>query len=156
MSGDTFLLLVRLGFSLSLVFGLMWVAGRVLRGRAPLGARRSADHVEVLERKALSRGSSVAVVRVGNRVLALGVSDTNVCVLSELPEAAEALAIEAASTGVAAGDVTGTLPSLRTLPVTTTNGAVVVDAPSVPRPTTPSRHGWLDTLRDKTVRHIPT
>ena len=31
MNSESFLLVVRLGFSLSLVFGLMWVAARVLR-----------------------------------------------------------------------------------------------------------------------------
>ena len=52
MSGESFLLLVRLGFSLSLVFGLMWVAAKVVRNRNGGVQRvRNADHLEVLERK---------------------------------------------------------------------------------------------------------
>lgn len=155
MSGANFLLLVRLGFSLSLVFGLMWLAGRVLKGRTPMAARRGQDHVEVIERKALSRTSSIAVVRVGEQVLALGVSDTNVTVLSEMDLAAGEASIatsldtDSATAEPAAAALAANLP-------TSTTGPVVVSLPSAPQPTQPSRQGWLDTLRDKTVRHIPS
>ena len=70
MSSETFLLLLRLGFSLSLVFGLMWVAARVLKGRAGMLQRARLDHLEVLERKPLGKGSSIAIVRVGDDTLA--------------------------------------------------------------------------------------
>lgn len=157
MSGANFLLLVRLGFSLSLVFGLMWLAGRVLKGRAPMTARRNQDHVEVIERKALSRTSSIAVVRVGEQVLALGVSDANVTVLSEVDLAA----IDSGAVNSVAVDSTAAplpLGPNAELPAssTSTTGPVVVSSPSAPRPAQPSRQGWLDTLRDKTVRHIPS
>lgn len=155
MSGDTFLLLLRLGFSLALVFGLMWVAGRVMKGRAPLAGKRTTDHVEVLERKALSRTSSIAVVRVGEQVLALGVSDTNVTVLSEMPLADIAVAATATAMSTST-DLTPALNAGSTFDTTATPGPVVVSSPSAPSPTPTSRQGWLDTLRDKTVRHIPS
>ena len=72
MSSETFLLLLRLGFSLSLVFGLMWVAARVLKGRAGMLQRARLDHLEVLERKPLGKGSSIAIVRVGDDTLTVG------------------------------------------------------------------------------------
>lgn len=114
----------------------MWLAGRVIKGRTPLSALRGQDHVEVIERKALSRTSSIAVVRVGEQVLALGVSDTSVTVLGEVDLAAVAPATAQ--------------------PTTSTTGPVVVPSASAPEPAHPSRQGWLDTLRDKTVRHIPS
>ena len=78
MSSETFLLLLRLGFSLSLVFGLMWVAARVLKGRAGMLQRARLDHLEVLERKPLGKGSSIAIVRVGDDTLTVGITDNTI------------------------------------------------------------------------------
>lgn len=148
MSGDTFLLLLRLGFSLSIVFGLMWLAGRIMKGRAPISARRNNDQVEVIERKALGRNSSVAVVRIGEQVLALGVTDSNISVLGNVDLREDA-----------AVDVTE-LPAGPTGAITPT----VVSGPGTPTPHPgptagtgrTTSQGWLDSLRDKTVRHIPS
>ena len=166
MNGDTFLLFVRLGFSLAIVFGLMWVAARVVKGRTALPMRKRADHVEVLERKSLSRTSSIAVVRVGEQVLALGVSDQNVTVLSEVsldPVEADAAAAAATGTGAPAG-VRGligaaggiSVQSIDALPTPSRPLDSVHPGGDTATPSRSSGHGWLDTLRDKTVRHIPS
>jgi flagellar protein FliO/FliZ len=76
-----FELVLRIGFSLLVVFGLLWVLARVAR-RGGLG-RRGTGSVAVLNRQPLSRGSSVAVVRVADRALILGVTDTQVSLLGE-------------------------------------------------------------------------
>ncbi|MDH2414616.1 flagellar biosynthetic protein FliO [Nocardioides sp. CER19] len=74
-------LVVRLVFSLAIVLGLLLLiarfAGRRFQGRA--GAP-----VQVLHRQPITRGSSVAVVTVGTRVLVLGTTEQQVTLLTEL------------------------------------------------------------------------
>ncbi|MFI7596939.1 flagellar biosynthetic protein FliO [Actinoplanes sp. NPDC049681] len=76
-----FELVLRIGFSLLVVFGLMWGLARVAR-RGGLG-RRGSGNLSVLNRQSLSRGSSVAVVQVADRALILGVTDNQVSLLGE-------------------------------------------------------------------------
>jgi flagellar protein FliO/FliZ len=76
-----FELILRIGFSLLVVFGLMWGLARVAR-RGGVG-RRGSGGLAVLNRQSLSRGSSVAVVQVADRALILGVTDTQVSLLGE-------------------------------------------------------------------------
>ncbi len=74
-------LVVRIGFSLAVVLGLLWGLARVLR--RPLGAYRGAGPVAVLDRHQLSRTAAVAVVRLGDRAIVLGVTDQQVNLLTE-------------------------------------------------------------------------
>jgi flagellar protein FliO/FliZ len=76
-----FELVLRIGFSLLVVFGLMWGLARVAR-RGGVG-RRGSGNLAVLNRQSLSRGSSVAVIQVADRALILGVTDTQVSLLGE-------------------------------------------------------------------------
>lgn len=71
---------VRIVFSLLVVLGLMWALARL--ARRPLGLRRG-GMVTVLGRQQLSRGASVAVVRVVDRALVLGITDAQVTLLGE-------------------------------------------------------------------------
>jgi flagellar protein FliO/FliZ len=71
---------VRLVLSLGVVLGLMWLAARVLRGKA---VRHGGDAVTVLGRAQLARGAAVAVVQVAGRELVLGVTEQRVCLLAE-------------------------------------------------------------------------
>ncbi len=81
-------LVVRVVVSLGVVLAVMAGAAAVLRRngvpgrRAGLG-RRSATRVEVLARHGLSRTSSVAVVKVGERALVLGVTEQQITLLTE-------------------------------------------------------------------------
>lgn len=68
-----FELVVRIAFSLMVVLGLLWGLAKV--ARRPFGGRGSGP-LRVLARQQLSRGASVAVVRVADRALVLGVSET--------------------------------------------------------------------------------
>jgi flagellar protein FliO/FliZ len=76
-------LAVRLVFSLAVVVGLLLLTVK-------LGARkfrpRNGAAVRIVHRQALSRGTAVAVVEVGNRVLVLGTTEHQVNVLAELEE----------------------------------------------------------------------
>ena len=74
-----FELLIRIAFALLVVLGLMWGLARL--ARRPLGGR-GGGALEVLARQQLSRGSSVAVVRVADRALVLGVCDAGVSLLA--------------------------------------------------------------------------
>jgi flagellar protein FliO/FliZ len=88
-------LLVRVVVSLGVVLAVMAGAAAVLRrsgvvGTAPAGRRgmrRRGVPVEVITRHGLSRTSSLAVVRLGGRVLVLGVTEHQVTLLTEVDPA---------------------------------------------------------------------
>jgi flagellar protein FliO/FliZ len=73
-------LVLRIGFSLLVVFGLMWGLAKLVR--RPLG-HRGTGALAVLNRQQLGRGSAVAVVQVAGRALVLGVTDQHVSLLGE-------------------------------------------------------------------------
>jgi flagellar protein FliO/FliZ len=73
-------IVVRIAFSLFVVLMLLWLLARV--ARKPLSGRLGGA-LSVLARQQLSRGASVAVVRVGERALVLGVTDQQVTLLME-------------------------------------------------------------------------
>lgn len=74
-------LVLRIVFSLLVVFGLMW--GLAKLARRPLTGNRGAGVLSVLNRQQLGRSSSITVVRVADRALILGVTDTQVNLLGE-------------------------------------------------------------------------
>ena len=74
-----FELVLRIGFSLFVVLGMMWGLARVVR--RPLSRGHGA--LVVLNRQQLTRGAAVAVVRVANRAMILGVTDQQVSLLGE-------------------------------------------------------------------------
>jgi len=76
---QTVALAFRVVLSLSVVLALMWLLARTLRGRV---IARGAGVLELLARVPMTRGSSVAVVRVADQVLVLGVTETQVTVLT--------------------------------------------------------------------------
>ena len=77
-------LVVRLAFSLAVVLGLLTLLARVSARRF----RGATDApIRVVHRQALSRGSAVAVVSVGSRVLVVGTTEQQVSLLAELDPA---------------------------------------------------------------------
>jgi flagellar biosynthetic protein FliO len=82
-----FSMLARLVFSLGIVIGLMWVAATVLkkRGFVQSGKGRPGRgvQVELLARRTLGKNASIAVVRVGERSMVVGVTDHNVTKLDD-------------------------------------------------------------------------
>lgn len=73
---------LRAVFSLTVVLLLMWGLARLVR--RPPGGRALAS-LAVLSRQPLSRGASVAVVKVDDRALVLGVTDAQITYLTEAP-----------------------------------------------------------------------
>jgi flagellar biosynthetic protein FliO len=87
-SASTLVLFVRLIFSLAVVIGLMWVAANVVRKRGFSGAntRRGprGPNVDLVARRALGRNAAIAVVRVGERSMVIGITDHQVTNLGEV------------------------------------------------------------------------
>ena len=79
----------RLAISMVVVLGLLALAARVMRRRSGMGAssgasrRTTRTQIEVVARQQLTRGSALAVVRTGDRVLVLGVTDTSITLLRD-------------------------------------------------------------------------
>jgi flagellar protein FliO/FliZ len=131
-------LVLRIGFSLLIVFGLMWGLARVVR--RPLGGRHGTGSLSVLTRQQLGRGSAVAVVQVADRALVLGVTDQQVSLLGETD--LEAFERHPHEHRKAAVEPDAVLPSGN--PHGTLDGSVL------------SPRTWsstLDFLRDRTTRH---
>jgi flagellar protein FliO/FliZ len=137
-------LVLRIGFSLLVVFGLMWGLARVAR-RGGMG-RRSSGALSVLNRQSLSRGSSVAVVRVADRALILGVTDSQVSLLGETD--LEAFGGEAPSPQEPEAEAGDVLPPVH--PTVLPHHGGKLDG-SVLSPTVWS--STLNFLRDRTTRH---
>lgn len=80
--------LIRLVASLAMVVAIILVFAKVLRNRGGLRFGRSgtAPKLDVLDRTAVSRNASVAVVRVGGRGLIVGITENSVTLLAEAPE----------------------------------------------------------------------
>ena len=154
--GATVVMMVRVVVSLGLVMGMCWAATWALkrRGRGGLGLR-SADRLEVLERRALSKGAAVAIVRVSGEDYLIGVTDHNVTLLQPAPGAAPGAASETDTTVDLTADAAAAI-------VTTGDGALGHLATTGTRRTGsqkpsvgsdgPTRMGFVEALREMTVR----
>lgn len=131
MNSETFLMLLRLALSLSLVFGVMWVAAKAMRGRQGLTKRNSQDTLEILERKPLTKNSSIAIIRIADQTVAIGITDSNITLLTPEPFEVPELAIEVETV----------------TPLEPTTGRQISIS---------SANSFIDTLRDLTVRHQPS
>lgn len=81
---DTFAALGRMSISLVAVLGLLWLISRWLR-RSKAGKVATAGEITVLTRTAVGHKSGVAVVKVGDRALVVGVTEAAVSLLADLP-----------------------------------------------------------------------
>jgi len=88
--GSFILLFGRTLLALAVVLFLVWGLSRLARrgqnggGAKAIGASSGA-RLEVLGRKSLSRTTSVAIMRVGERNLVVGVTPQSVTLISEIP-----------------------------------------------------------------------
>jgi len=96
---DELLLVGRVLLSLACVVGLVWYLARRFGASRPARDDREPS-VRVVDRQALTRGSGVAVVAVGNRRLLVGFGEQQVALLTELGPVVE----RAASTAGTATD----------------------------------------------------
>lgn len=151
---DALGLALRVGLSFSLVLGLMWLAARVFKGSL---SGRGSGALEVLARQQVGRGASVAVVRVADRALVVGVTEHSVTVLGDPVTDLEPFRGSATTAG--SPRTPATTPA--TTPVTDRFGSraavslTAADDRSPLRGSILSPTTWrqaLQVLRDKTVR----
>ncbi|WP_033345993.1 FliO/MopB family protein [Catenuloplanes japonicus] len=142
-------LVLRIVFSLGIVFGLMWALARVVK--KPLTGRHSGAALDVLSRTQLSRSSSVALIRVVDRALIVGVTEGQVTLLGET----DLGAVERQLAGPAERRNRITLPE-HVKPGEDLSGegaeeSVIVERPA-DGPSAASGRTWLNGLRERTVR----
>ena len=161
---DTVALIGRVLVSLAAVLGVMWVIARRMRVG---GKTRATKLIEVLGRQQVSKGASVAVVRIGEQALILGVTDNQVSVLADTDlAAARAVVAENETTrragsrrpaghSVRLGKAAPTAPTVATVPAAT---AVAPETPARPTALAGSALSpatWkqtIESLRDLTAR----
>jgi len=78
-------LILRLFVSLVLIIGLIYLSLYLLK-KSSLGLKknRAGDLVQVLERSYISPKKGIFIVKIGSRVVALGVTETQINLLSEV------------------------------------------------------------------------
>lgn len=76
-------ILLRLAGAVIVVIGLMFLAARTTRRLNGTARTFERNALTVVSRQPLTKSASIAVVRSGSRTLILGVTDTNVTLLSE-------------------------------------------------------------------------
>ncbi len=133
------LLAGRVLLALACVVGLVWYLARRFGASRPAADDRE-PRVRLIDRQALTRGSGVAVVAVGNRRLLVGFGEQQVALLTELGPVVERSGTDAPDGGE---------PARRTTPDTVPAAGGPLHG-SVLSPQT-----WRDTMRalqDRTVR----
>jgi flagellar protein FliO/FliZ len=140
-------LLLRVVVSLGLVLAVLWFAAKGLRS-SQRRSRAGVD-VDVLTRQPLAQKSSLAVVRLGDRALVLGVTESRVELLHETALADVLLPEPESAQPASAQPVPqpGQVPALRPVPERPVAGRLAGSALS---PQTWSRA--VQVLREKAVR----
>lgn len=151
MSGaSTFLLFVRVGFSLAVVLAMIWGVARFARRRGSLPSRGSDPHLEVVARRTLGRRGSLVVVETAGHTLLVGVTDASIALVADLSDGPRT-----AAPALVVGEGTG----LETPAEAVVADLRVADLRGTERLGTDSRGGprrdsLMDALRDMTVRRI--
>jgi flagellar biosynthetic protein FliO len=111
-STSSLYLLVRVAMSLGLVLGMVGIAVWALRRRGAMHSRGAAvRRLEVVDRRALSKGAHVAVVRLGDEDYLIGVTEQRVELLGSAPAATVATATATIADGDG-DDVVVQLPAI--------------------------------------------
>ena len=74
-------MIIRLILTLAFVAGVLWFAARVAKKR---GLGGGSSLIEVVARQRMGRSSTVAVLRVADRVLVVGTTEEHVTLLAEM------------------------------------------------------------------------
>lgn len=147
-SASTFLLFLRVGFSLAVVLGLIWAAARFAKRNGRLASRGSDAHLDVVAKRQVGRRGNLLVVEAAGRTLLVGVTDSAISLVADLsdqrPIAMQATERDAGLEGRA--DVECLDEALGAA-----SRVVVADVRAA---ATPKRESLVDALRDMTVRRI--
>lgn len=142
-------LLGQLVVSLGGVLGLIWLLARTSQKRGWFaGGTSQAKPIRVVARHSLTKTATLAVVRVGDRELLLGIGAQGINLLMD-EEAGDLLAVSSPARALTRGTYE--------LPATPANhdNAMVTEGPVAAARFSPSsaRKPMLDRLRARTVRH---
>jgi len=148
-SAETFLLFLRVGFSLAIVLAMIWGVARYAKRRGKLRVRGQDAHVDLVARRQLGRRGSLVVVEAAGRTLLVGVTDANVSLVADLTDGARPAASLGEAIEVDAG-------ARVTEPVVLDAVEAGLDLRTPREPVGHGRRGesLLDALRDMTVRRI--
>ena len=82
---STLMLLLRMGFSLLLILAMIAGTARLLRRRGRVGGGPGdPTTIDVIARRSVGRRSNLLVIRIGERELLVGTSDTSVRLVADL------------------------------------------------------------------------
>ncbi len=151
---------LRFLLSFAFVIALMWGAARYMRKQV---AGRGTGALEVLSRQAVGRGSAVAVVRVGEQALVVGITEQQVSLLAEtdlaIVESLTAAPTLAAPPAVAPRGAgrrrRGAAPALDSSRPATTDETATADGTTALHGSILAPSTWrqaVDVLRERTVR----
>ncbi len=151
-SASTFLLFLRVGFSLAVVLGLIWAAARFAKRNGRLASRGSDAHLDVVAKRQVGRRGNLLVVEAAGRTLLVGVTDSAISLVADLSDP-RLIAAQATDTDTDTNrglDVRADADGLDE-PLGGASRVVVADIRAA---TTPKRESLVDALRDMTVRRI--
>lgn len=142
-------LLLKLVASLGGVLGLIWLLARTAQKRGWASGAGTAKPIRVVARHNLTKTSSVAVVRVGDRELLLGIGAHGVNILVDEEAGGLLTVTDPVTSGAhARRALPAALPSRQVAPVLAADGSA--RATGLP---SSARTPMLDRLRARTVRH---
>lgn len=149
------LLLFRVGFSLAIVVGVIWITARVLRKGGKSSRPGAGPAIEVVERRNLGRRSNLVLVRVGGAAFLVGATDQRV----ELVAAVPGLDANPDPDPVVVSEIADAAPIARIVPAVSAD-LVDLDAARTNRTAAPVRAATgapgkvslMDAVRDLTVR----
>jgi flagellar biogenesis protein FliO len=163
-------LLVRLVFSLGIIVGLLVVGAKIARrngrglrlpGLPAFGGKRE-PAIEVIERQSITRNASVAVVRVGDRTLVVGVTEHEVSLLTDqvgldpTDAGTDVVTDQSVSFPQEPAPPAGSRPVTQISAVREAKGMLPLAPGSatldVAVPDRPTRMSFVDALREMTVR----
>jgi flagellar biogenesis protein FliO len=155
-------ILLRLAGAVIVVIGLMFLAARTTRRLNGTARTFERNALSVVSRQPLTKSASIAVVRSGTRTLILGVTDSNVTLLSEHTTSTaqdEHEELISAHTGPQTSPESMKLRSIgrKTLNVVTSGVEAVNDgtpgtALRGARRPSPPRTNFVEAMRERTVR----
>jgi len=79
-------ILLRLGFFLALIVGLIWGSIYLMKRMSGKNGKKSGCRIRVVERMFIAPKKAIYIVEIGGRGMALGVTDSHISMLAELPD----------------------------------------------------------------------
>jgi flagellar biosynthetic protein FliO len=152
---STFLLFLRVGFSLAVVLAMIWAAARFAKRRGKiLAGQGDATSLEVVARRQLGRRGSLGVVESGDRTLLVGVTENHISLVADLSDPSRSAApdVDVRPERVRRGAASEAEVVPLAVDELLSAERLGLDSPVAERGAAPRRESLVDALRDLTVR----